>query len=241
LPDVDDLSTIICTWPLLGFGELGVSLLDDSGTKLVFDSEAVRGIATGWIHCTFMRPAILTILYGIEGWSSICPGQGCRYTDRYSRNADSLLARKIYPLARENLGVATLTEVPWCSGGNIVIWNHTRGDPQHEKAAVALTQFLNNHPNQLTWALGYWYACSIGCARRDLSDGHPLREAVFLAVDRGLPYMSVPLWRRVEHQLAMALGEILDEARQHPEKEPSKIVRDSLEPLARRLNLAFSS
>jgi hypothetical protein len=44
----------------------------------------------------------------------------------------------------------------------------------------------------------------------------------------------------VEYQLAMALGAILDDARQSPERESSQIVREHLVPLARRLNLAFS-
>jgi ABC-type glycerol-3-phosphate transport system substrate-binding protein len=123
----------------------------------------------------------------------------------------------------------------------MVIWNHTRGVPEQEKAAVALVQFLNSHTNQLTWAREVMSMP----ARMDVLEeiyqpGHPLRDAVFLAAQRGLSYMSAPLWRRVEYQLAMALGAILDDARQSPERESSQIVREHLVPLARRLNLAFS-
>lgn len=219
----------------------GGKFIDDSGAKLVFDSEAtIQGIAYWLASCTFMRPEHIEIdtALGLELFS-----QGkvaAILTD--IRNVDSLFARENLPFSRDNLGVATLTEIPWCGGGSFVIWNHTRGDPQQEKAAVALTQFLNNHQNQLLWAnLVKSMPARLDVLEEIYQPGHPLREAVMLAAHRGLPYMSVPLWRRVEHQLAMALGEILDEARQHPEKEPSKIVRDSLEPLARRLNLAFSS
>jgi multiple sugar transport system substrate-binding protein len=218
----------------------GGQFIDDSGTKLVFDSDStIRGV-TAWLETHLsVRPehAEIDTIAGLELFA-----QGkvaAILTD--IRNADSFFARENLPFALEDMGVATLTEVPWCGGGSFVIWNHTRGEPEHEKAAVALVQFLNSKENQLLWAnVVKSMSARLDTLEEIYQPGHPLREAVMLAANRGLPYMSVPLWRRVEHQLAMALGGILDEARQNPTKEPSQIVRDSLEPLARRLNLAFS-
>ena len=218
----------------------GGQFLDDNGSKLVFDSpETVRGISRWLDTYRAVRPAQASIdtVLGLELFS-----QGkvaAILTD--IRTADSFLAAENLPFSLENLGVATLTEVPWCGGGNMVIWNHTRGVPEQEKAAVALVQFLNSHTNQLTWAREVMSMP----ARMDVLEeiyqpGHPLRDAVFLAAQRGLSYMSAPLWRRVEYQLAMALGAILDDARQSPERESSQSVREHLVPLARRLNLAFS-
>lgn len=219
----------------------GGQFIDDSGTRLVFDSEeTIRGV-TAWLDTHLAVRAEHVDIDTIGGLDLFAQGKvAAILTD--IRNADSFFARENLPFALEDLGVATLTEVPWCGGGNFVVWNHTRGEPEREKAAVGLVQFLNNRENQLLWA----NVVKSMPARLDVLEeiyqpGHPLRDAIMLAARRGLPYTSVPLWRRVEYQLAMALGGILDEARQNPGKEPSQIVRDSLEPLARRLNLAFSS
>lgn len=218
----------------------GGQFIDDSGTKLVFDSESTISGVTAWLDTHLaVRPEHAGI-DTIAGLDLFAQGKAAAIlTD--IRNADSFFERENLPFALEELGVATLTEVPWCGGGNFIVWNHTRGEPEREKAAVALVQFLNKRENQLLWA----NVVKSMPARLDVLEeiyqpGHPLRDAVMLAAHNGLPYMSVPLWRRVEYQLAMALGGILDEARQNPGKEPSQIVRDSLEPLARRLNLAFS-
>lgn len=218
----------------------GGQFLDESGSKLVFDSpQTVRGICDWLDTYRSVRPdqaAIDTVL-GLDLFS-----QGkvaAILTD--IRAADLFLAAEDLPFAVENLGVATLTEVPWCGGGNMVIWNHTRGVPEQEKAAVALVQFLNNSKNQLTWAREVKsMPARLDVLEKIYQPGHPLRDAVFLAARRGMSYMSVSLWRRVEYQLALALGAIIDEALQNPQKGTEQIVREHLEPLARRLNLAFS-
>lgn len=221
--------------------ESGGQFIDDEGKNLVFDSDAaIRGISYWLDTYRPIRPEYAN-LGMIEGFELFSQGKAAA-TITDIRTASSFLAEENLPFPLENLGVATLTEVPWCGGANFVIWNHTRGDPEHEKAAVALVQFLNNNENQSLWA----HEVGSMPARLDVLEeiyqpGHPLRDAVMLAAHQGLPYMSVPLWRRVEHQLAMELGAILDEARQNPAKESSQIVRDHLLPLARRLNLAFSS
>lgn len=123
----------------------------------------------------------------------------------------------------------------------MVIWNHTRGVPEQEKAAVGLVQFLNSRQNQLLWAREVKSMPARADALEEIyQPGHPLREAVFLASEHGLAYMSVPLWRRVEYQLALTLGAIVEEAHQNEEKESAEIVQQHLTSLARRLNLAFS-
>lgn len=218
----------------------GGQFIDDSGTKLVFDSDAaIRGV-TAWLETHLAVQPKHAEIDTIAGLELFAQGKAAAIlTD--IRNADSFFARENLPFALDEMGVATLTEVPWCGGGSFVIWNHTRGEPEHEKAAVALVQFLNNKENQLLWAnVVKSMPARLDALEEIYQPGHPLREAVMLAAHDGMSYMSVPLWRRVEHQLAMALGGILDEARRNPDKEPVQIVRDTLEPLARRLNLAFS-
>ena len=218
----------------------GGQFLDDSGKKLVFDSDAcVRGVASWLDTYRAVRPEHAGI-GSVEGLALFASGKAAAVLADI-RAADSFFASDTLPLVRDNLGVATLTEVPWCGGGNMVIWNHTRGVPEQEKAAVALVQFLNSRKNQLSWAREVKSMPARMDALEEIyQPGHPLHDAVFLAARRGLPYMSVPLWRRVEHQLALALGAIMDEARSNPQKESIQIVREQLEPLARRLNLAFS-
>ena len=218
----------------------GGQFLDESGRKLIFDNEpTIRGISYWLDAYRAVRPEHEQI-GTTEGLALFADGKAAAVlTD--IRAADSFFATDALPLVRDNLGVATLTDVPWCGGGNFVIWNHARGVPEQEKAAVALVQFLSLKQSQLLWAR----EVKSMPARMDVLDeiykeGHPLRDAVMLAAHKGMSYLSAPLWRRVEYQLSLALGAIMDEARRNPDKKSSQIVREHLEPLARRLNLAFS-
>ena len=218
----------------------GGQFIDDKGGRLVFDSPGtIRGISR-WLdtyRAVRRDQRHIDTNLGLDLFSK---GKvAAILTD--IRAADSFFASENLSFAVENLGVATLTQVPWCGGGSMVIWNHTRGVPEQEKAAVGLVQFLNSRQNQLLWAREVKSMPARADALEEIyQPGHPLREAVFLASERGLAYMSVPLWRRVEYQLALTLGAIVEEAHKNEEKESAEIVHQHLTPLARRLNLAFS-
>lgn len=218
----------------------GGDFVDKTGKTLIFNQpEALRGVSFWLDTYRAVRPAYAN--HGsAEGIALFAEGKAAAIlTD--IRVADSFAAGEAAPFVRENLGVATLTNAPWCGGANFVIWNHTRGVPEQERAAVALVQFLTNSANQLRWS----YEVQSMPARLDVLEqvyapGHPLREAVFLAARDGRPYPSIALWRRIEYQLSQALGAMVTEARENTEKPSLEIVQGHLDPLARRLNLAFN-
>jgi ABC-type glycerol-3-phosphate transport system substrate-binding protein len=217
----------------------GGRFLDDSGKRLVIDSpEALNGIS----HWLDTYRAVRSEHVGIDvaaGLDLFAQGKvAAILTD--VRAASSFLTAHDLPFGRDALGVATLTEVPWCGGGNIVIWNHTRAFPEKEKIAVALAQHLTSHESELTWARQVGSMPSrLDVLEEIYPQGHPLHQAAFLAARQGLSYTSVPLWRRTEHQVALALHDILQDAYANPQKASIDIVRDHLQPMAYRLNLAF--
>lgn len=218
----------------------GGNFVDKTGKQLVFDSpEALRGVAF-WLDTYRAVPPAYAGHGSAEGIALFAEGKAAAtLTD--IRVADSFAAGEAAPIVRENLGVATLTNAPWCGGANFVIWNHTRGMPEQERAAVALVQFLANSQNQLRWAREVQsMPARLDVLEQVYAPGHPLRESVFWAARDGQPYPSIPLWRRVEYQLAQAMGAMVEESRADLQKPSIEIVRDQLAPLARRLNLAFN-
>jgi len=110
---------------------------------------------------------------------------------------------------RENLGIASVTNVPWTGGGSLVIWQHVTSSPrQEEQAAVDLVKFLASQEVNL----GYQKAVGSMPSRLDALEAaypknHPLYEAVMQAARNGRGYHSVSVWRRVEALLSDELGQ----------------------------------
>jgi len=218
----------------------GGMFIDEHGKQLVFDSpKAQRGL-TLWLES--YRAAIPTYadLGSRESVDLFAQGQvAAVLTD--IRVADSFTAGDAAPIVRANLGVAPLTNVPWCGGANLVIWQHTRGYPDKERTAVALVQFLVNKENQLRWARAIQsMPARIDALQEIYPPEHPLHHAIEVTIKHGQSYMSVPLWRRLEFQIAQELGALIAEARQNPDSASADIVREHMEALAQRLNITFS-
>jgi multiple sugar transport system substrate-binding protein len=232
-----DLLHIAASWVWAAGGDL----VNGAGTQVVFDSpQALEGL-TLWLN-TYRAVAQAHKTLVPEDCSSLFEQGRAAATLLDVHRANTLLDGATNPLVRENLGMASLTDVPWVGGGNFVIWEHVRGQRERENAAVELVKFLTSKDANLRWK----QECGHMPARLDAQaevypSGNPLHGAMELAARQGRAYYNIPLWRRIEYQLSQALGAVVKEAYDNPSAASQSILRAQLEPLARRLNLTLSN
>ncbi len=153
------------------------------------------------------------------------------------RDAHDLLASSDEEMT-ENMGVTVLSSVPWFGSSNLVIWRHVQGYPERERAALALINFLTGHQAQTMLAQ---HSPAVP-ARLDaifeiFPSGRPLANALAQTIRSGRQYRSVALWHRIEFQLSMALGEMLDDAWADRTIDCETLIAKHIDPLAIRLDL----
>jgi len=151
--------------------------------------------------------------------------------------ANTFINAQNNPVVCNNLGVASIADIPWTGGGSFVIWEHVRRDPQQEQAAVELVKFLTSKDINLR----YQHEAGSMPARIDAlkeiyPDGNPAHDAVMLTATKGRHYYNTPTWRRVEHDLSKEIGAVVNETLDTRFANTEAILRTHLEPLARRLN-----
>ena len=217
----------------------GGNFLDRTGKHVVLDSpEAVAGIVA-WLD-TYL--AIANDQKDMASDVAIKPfieGQAAALlTD--IRTANSFLATGIDETVSQNLVVTTLTSVPWCGGGSFVVWNHTRSQPQREKLALEFVQFMTSKKQNVRWAqqTGSMPA-RVDALEEIYPIGHPLRSVAMLTYRQGRAYPAVPVWRRIEYQIAQTLSDIVNSAHNDNTQNLPSLVRTGIAPLVRRLNLAL--
>jgi multiple sugar transport system substrate-binding protein len=232
-----DLLHIAASWVWSAGGDF----INHDGTHVIFDSpSAIEGLSH-WLDTYRAVPDPYKQLGSVETVALFHEGRAAAVlTD--IRAAKDFISHETNPQIRENLGVIPIAQVPWTAGGSFVIWQHVRGYPERERAAVELVKFLTNTGNGLRWAreVGSMPA-RLDVLREIYPDENPLHAAVMQAASHGRAYHTVPLWRRIEYQLAQELGACLLEANEKPAEKSEKILRAHLEPLARRLNLTIGN
>jgi multiple sugar transport system substrate-binding protein len=154
--------------------------------------------------------------------------------------ANAILGADFTHFKPEHIGFANLTSAPWSGGNSFIIWDHTRVHPERERAAVELVKFMTTKAANLRWMNN----ANLLPARVDaLHEGYPpdspLHDVVTLAILQGRGYQNAPHWRRVETQLCLELGAVVKEAWENPAADSATILRNHLEPLARRLNIVL--
>lgn len=157
--------------------------------------------------------------------------------------AASLLCQKIAGTPEESrLGFATLTHTPWCGGDNLIIWQHTRGDPERQGIALDLVEFLLSPRTQIRLAQQAHLVPSRQDAMQDVyPPGHPLNPLMEQVAARGRAYNPIRLWHRIEFHLAQTLGALLNEARQGGAQPTATLVRQHVVPMVERLNLILGN
>jgi ABC-type glycerol-3-phosphate transport system substrate-binding protein len=139
-----------------------------------------------------------------------------------------------------DVAFATLTETPWFGGGDFVIWQHTQGYPDRERAAVEFVKFLSTRDAHLLWAERvHSMPARLDALQEVYPPAHPLAAAITRAVGQGRDYLNVPLWRRLEFQIAQTLGALLNDAYESRGADSASLLEKHLVPLNERLNLTL--
>lgn len=219
----------------------GGQLIADDGKKALFaEPPAIRGL-TQWLDSHRAVAQTWQQLGNEECVTLFAEGRAAA-VETDIRTADSFIAGQAADVVRQNLGVATVTNVPWCGGGSFVIWRHIQGMTERERLAVELVKFLTSAENVTRWA---HEVQSMPARRESLGEiytaGHPLKNAVEQASRHGRTYPTVSLWRRLEHQLSQSLGAMVNEAFDNPAVDSELLIRQRMEPLAERINLMLGS
>jgi ABC-type glycerol-3-phosphate transport system substrate-binding protein len=213
--------------------------IDESGEEIVFNSpEALRGLKA-WLELYRVIPQAYASLNQFESSDLFARGRAAAVVAD-NRFASSVLSGGAEEIVQKNLGVAPLTSVPWYGGGSFVIWRHTQGYPERERAAVQLVKFLTDKAAELRWAKEvHSLPARVEVLLELYPSESPLNHAFTRASVWGRTYPAVPLWRRLEYQIAQGLNLCLHEARENPSMDLDKILHDQLDPLVGRLNLTL--
>ena len=145
-----------------------------------------------------------------------------------------------HPEAMQTIGAASLMSTPWSGGSSVVVWRHTQGYPDKLEACNKLTEFLARKSTMLKLA----HTSQILPSRTDALDelfpaDHALRSVMLQLISTGRSYRAIALWHRIEYQIGMELGSIVQELRQNPTADLDKFVAKNINSLAERLNLTL--
>lgn len=155
--------------------------------------------------------------------------------------SQTLASPTLDPIVRDAIRTAPISQVPWYGGSNLVVWRHTKGYPDREKAALALVSYLTSKPVQTRAAqLTGSIPARLEAAEAIFGPSHPFYETIRVTSQTGRHYPPAAIWRRIEFQLASALNEVLNESQLDPKADLESIIRKHLEPLAQRLNLTLA-
>jgi ABC-type glycerol-3-phosphate transport system substrate-binding protein len=219
----------------------GGDFMDEAGRRVTFDSpQAIAGLCT-WLETYQAVPEAYRPFGSVETVDLFRQGRvGAVLTD--IRVANDFISRGADLAVRETLGILPIGNTPWAGGGSFVIWQQVVGYPEREQAAVELVKFLTGQEASLRWAR------EVGSmpARLDvLGEVYPPDNPLYATVQQsagfGRTYRALPLWRRIEYQLAQELNACLEEAGARPVENPAVLLRAHLEPLAWRLNLTLGN
>ena len=233
-----DLLHIAASWVWAAGGDF----INYEGTRALFNSpQALRGLKE-WLDLYRAVPGPYKQLSSAGTIDLFRQGRVAAVLTNINI-AHQLVNSQDDPAMRENLGIATVTDVPWTGGGSLVIWENVTGSPRlQEQAAVDLVTFLASKDINLR----YQQAVGSMPSRLDALEqaypvGHPLRAAVMQAARNGRGYHSVAAWRRVEALLSDELGAVVKEVMEDTAADPEKVLQTHLDPLAERLRIMLGS
>lgn len=231
-PPYSDLVHIAASW----IWSAGGDFLSPDGKQLALDQDtAIAGLANMIALFRAVRKKYMK-LSPPEAVVAFATARAAAVLTN-NRAIESVIMGSKEPEVRENLGLASLTETPWCSGGNFIIWKHTMSLPEREQAAVALVKYLTSRDAEVRWGS----AIHSLMARRDATallypEKHPFHHPVQQLAEHGRAYPTIPLWHRIEYQIGQTLSAIIEEAQQSPKLEAEDILHRHLSPLTERLN-----
>ena len=232
-----DLLHIAASWIWATGGEI----MDKDGSKTLFNSpRAVEGLKD-FLDISRAVPDQYKKLSQMEAFDLFGAGHAAALLCNI-RAANGFIQTGEIPQVRQNLGVASATEVPWTGGGSFVIWENLRGYPEMENAAIKLVKFLTSKEIQLRYCRATYSMPSRLEALYELyPEDNPAHDAVMQAAALGRGYTNMPIWRRVETQLADVIGQSVVEAADDMSTDTEAILHKHLDALAARLNITLGT
>ena len=230
-----DLLHIASSWIWAAGGDF----MDAEGTKALFNSpKAIEGLRN-WLEIYRAVPERYKQLSQQETFDLFSEGRAAAVLGNI-RGANTFIHLENNPDVVDNLGVASATQTPWTGGGSFVIWDNLHGYSEYERAAVNLVKFLSSREIQLRYCRETNNMPSRMDALNELyPQGNPAHDAIMLAARHGRGYYNMPIWRRVEVQLAEALGQSVADTAKNPAEDLGEILHRRLDILAERLNLTL--
>lgn len=231
-PPYSDLVHIAASW----IWSAGGDFLSPDNTRVAFDQEAaIAGLAD---MLTLFRavpkkhahrsPEEVAAMFSEARAAAVLTN---------NRTVESVIMTSKEPEVRENLGLANLTETPWCSGGNLIVWKHVMNQPEREQAAVSLVKYITSRDAEVRWGRTiHSLMARLEAIELLYPEKHPFYHPIRHLAEHGRAYARIPLWRRLEYQIGQTLAAVIEEARQSPSMEAEAILRRHLTPLAERLN-----
>lgn len=217
----------------------GGDFVDAEGKRVLLDQPAALEGMRNWLDFCRLVPSAYSHLTQEESLTLFLQRRAAMLVAD-NRFVVTNLIRAGGESAHSAIGFANLSETPWMGGGDFVIWQHTQGYPDRERAAVEFVQFLSSKDAHLLWAERVnSMPARLDALQEIYPSGHPLEGAVTQAVQHGRDYLNVPLWRRLEFQIAQALGVLLNEAQENRGVASASLLEKHLFPLTERLNLTL--
>lgn len=229
-----DLMHIAASWIWAAGGDF----LDRDGSRILFNtSQSLQGWKD-WLEIYRAVPLAYRGLAQHEIVDMFRQGRAAAIlANVLSANT---FVREDNPIVRDNLGVASVTDIPWIGGGSFVIWDHVRGIPQEERAALDLVTFLASKAVNVRYSQAVKSMPSrIDAIQEVYPEGDPAREAIMLAAMKGQGYHTDAIWRRIEYQLSEAIGTVMVEATKDVSVDLDALLHKHLDLLAKRLNVTL--
>ena len=213
--------------------------IDETGEEIVFNSpQAMRGLRA-WLELYRYNPKAYAMLNQFDSSNLFARGKAAVVVAD-NRFASTALWGGTNDIVKTNVGFAPLTSQPWYGGASLVIWRHTQGYPDKERAAVELVRFLTGKEAEERWGREVH---SLPARKEVLEEiyptGSPLNHTFTQASEKGRTYPAAPLWRRLEYQIAQGLNQCLQEVRDQGARDIETILHEHMDPLAERLNLTL--
>jgi multiple sugar transport system substrate-binding protein len=158
------------------------------------------------------------------------------------RSANSLHQLGAAPQIIENLGTANFSRVPWVGGSNLVIWQHIQASVEKERAALAWIKYLTSDAGQSKFSqLVGTIPARTSALSVTLPAGHPLKSTLEQAGQTGRGYPKIGIWQRIELQLSLEIGEMIQAIWADPNVDIEAQLHQHIDYLARRLDLALTT
>ncbi len=227
-----DLLHIAASWIWAAGGDF----FDRNGTKALFNSgPAIEGLKD-WLEIYRAVREPHKKLTQQETFDLFRAGKAAAVLADI-RTTNGLIDMQDNPTVRDNLGVASVTDVPWTGGGSFVVWDHVRSNLLQEKASVDLVRFLASKEINMRYRLASGNMPSRMDALHEVyAPGNPARDAVMLAATKGRGYYNIPIWRRIEQQLSEEMGGVIHDTVADLSMDPVVKLHAHLDSLAERVN-----